>query len=730
MVDTDARRSVPASPRYPECTQGSQPRNDDEWAANAMNHATRIWRDTPEAQLVIGVRNIPRWKNEYLQRCIQRVLRATHPLEVENVPTPTYNTAPFQNVHKAGRKQLHSGGRTEPATPQWVYKAVDALVGILENNVGPSGQSQLYPQGYVSLDWLCARLPHRLRRQVVPLQLEKYMMENAKTVGSFSRLEFDPETRMVRLSRSWTPRSPSIAEQSDAKDQADVPYSEGSPRENLEYEPQVDSVAQDATESTTEVAVPDQTQPIQERVQGFTVYLDADLCLDFTQHTFDPRQQYLGPFYGQYEPSLKFVLDDPLARPNGNVTRVWDAKVCFNCLAPGHELNDCPLPWDSDRIDRNRDLQSSHAVVSAKDLRYYLLPEESSVQRCLEKFRPGKLSRALCEALGVNFEGGSQHEVTNATEEHSMGDTAVIPEYFERMYRFGYPPGYISTRPDRDPLYTAKTFIRPFTPLVIYGDDDMDVKQNTRKDTKVDGDQVEPEQPSSLPSTTSTNNGIPTTTKWYPLVVYPGLDLDRFDFSTKPPGLPKEQPAIWQEAPPSGAYPTAWTPGDEFSTLLSAYDTYSGQFSDASRRGGRNFPPSSRPRYHPYRHTTPHVPSYTPPSYPYSNPYTVDNIWNYPSFGTSHGQFSRSTEDKSEKYEHVSHRPEALASGKGSHPPTPSKPSLLPTDKPTTTTAPLGSNVLPSPLKEKPPTPPRHPQKDSQEDDDLEEGEIDMCLSD
>ncbi|KAJ1660839.1 Zinc finger CCHC domain-containing protein 8 [Dispira simplex] len=514
MVDHDNYRSALASLRHRECSQRSQPLNNDAWTADAMTHATRVWRNTPEAQLIIGVRDLPRWKNEYLQRCIRRVLQATHPLDVENVPTPTRNAVPFQGFLETGRKQLHStgGDRTESTTPRWVHQVVDILVEMLErtDKASPSDQSQLYSQGYVSLDWLCSRLPHRLRRQVVPLQLEKYIMEIAEAEGSFSRLEFDPEKRTIRLSRpqATPPRTPSITEQSDTKAQTDMSCPEGSPRENpeSESEPQVDSMAQDDTESVTKVAVPDQVNPIQEHVQGFTVYLDADLCLDFTQHTFDSRQQYLGPFHGQYEPSVKFVLDDPLVHPDDNVTGVWEAKVCFNCLAPDHELNDCPLPWDSDRIDHNRDLHRKHAVVSAKDLRYYVSSEESSQQRRLGEFRPGELSGALREALGFNLVESPQSEVTSASEKFSVGNTTVIPEYVERMYWFGYPPGYISTEPNRDPLYAAKTYVRPFSPLVIYGDDDIDVEQNTPKDTKADGDKVQSDQPRSSSSTTSIYN--------------------------------------------------------------------------------------------------------------------------------------------------------------------------------------------------------------------------------
>ncbi|KAJ1740037.1 hypothetical protein LPJ79_004496 [Coemansia sp. RSA 1821] len=217
---------------------------------------------------------------------------------------------------------------------------------------------------------------------------------------------------------------------------------------------------------------------------------------------------------------------------------------CFNCSMPGHEVRDCPMPQDQDRIQANRDAFKEKGSGQFSSRLYLEVENEKRIQAMREMFRPGQpLSHELREALEL------QHDDD-------------IPEYIDRMYIHGYPPAYIGSNSDQDPLHARKLPASiPSTPtLHIYSDakdydtvhehnistaDSSSIQQpgDDGNNSKSDEEGAISDEEGAIddPEVSSKQNGTQDSQLAckIPLVTYPGLDLRKFDFdSDDRPGRP------------------------------------------------------------------------------------------------------------------------------------------------------------------------------------------------
>ncbi|KAJ2310354.1 hypothetical protein H4R23_002804 [Coemansia sp. Cherry 401B] len=225
-------------------------------------------------------------------------------------------------------------------------------------------------------------------------------------------------------------------------------------------------------------------------------------------------------------------LTNDLAQQLGN--------PCFNCSMPGHELRDCPMPQDEERIDANRTVFRERGSGQFSGRFYLTVEDEKRMLELRQKYRPGQpLSQALCDALDLE------------------GDNDV-PEYVESMYYHGYPPAYLGSDSNQDPMNARKlpTPDIPQTPdLQIYAvaedyghthNADID-KAPTPKPSSSGEDANESDEEGAISeSDANADDTVPGQTasspppvRNVPLVNYPGLDLREFDFgSTSRPGRP------------------------------------------------------------------------------------------------------------------------------------------------------------------------------------------------
>ncbi|XP_058631171.1 zinc finger CCHC domain-containing protein 8 isoform X1 [Onychostoma macrolepis] len=90
---------------------------------------------------------------------------------------------------------------------------------------------------------------------------------------------------------------------------------------------------------------------------------------------------------------------------------------CFNCCSEDHQLRDCPEPKDMARINEKRKEFSQNNNQSNQ--RYHA----EEVEERFAKYKPGKLSQELLDALGIN--------------------TKTLPPFIYRMRELGYPPGWL-----------------------------------------------------------------------------------------------------------------------------------------------------------------------------------------------------------------------------------------------------------------------------------------------
>ncbi|KAJ2722472.1 hypothetical protein GGI07_003308 [Coemansia sp. Benny D115] len=242
-------------------------------------------------------------------------------------------------------------------------------------------------------------------------------------------------------------------------------------------------------------------------------------------------------------------------------------NLCFNCSMPGHELRNCPMPPDSERIEANKRAFMEKGPGPFNGRLYTSIEDDKHTEHMRQKYAPGQpLSSELREALGLE------------------SDTQV-PAYIESMYIFGYPPAYLGKDEKQQPLLVRAERLPPAPPtpvLHVYNDpgdyiddagdiDDTDhrtqieepsspiqkvdsqvaVEENGSADSDEEGaiSDGELQSPVAIAETDSKNesdskpgtNGKITDKAIYniPLVHYPGLDLSEFDFSsTATPGRP------------------------------------------------------------------------------------------------------------------------------------------------------------------------------------------------
>ncbi|PIA19128.1 hypothetical protein COEREDRAFT_5657 [Coemansia reversa NRRL 1564] len=217
---------------------------------------------------------------------------------------------------------------------------------------------------------------------------------------------------------------------------------------------------------------------------------------------------------------------------------------CFNCSIPGHELRNCPMPLDDNRVEANKAAFREKGSGQFSS-RFYLVAEEKKrTDEMRNMFRPGQpLSQELCEALDLRCDDD-------------------VPAYIMNMYRYGYPPAYLGQEPGQDPMqaHPVSESRLPTTPdLHVFADahdydrvhhkpKDQDarnpdsttgsVNNNSSSGTDEDGAISEEELDMDKKSLDRESDGQ-NRVCCVPLVKYPGLDLSKFDFSSvNSPGCP------------------------------------------------------------------------------------------------------------------------------------------------------------------------------------------------
>jgi hypothetical protein len=109
---------------------------------------------------------------------------------------------------------------------------------------------------------------------------------------------------------------------------------------------------------------------------------------------------------------LSLSLETPEPVPLSLIAaRPKQGNPCFNCGTDGHAVRDCPKPKDFRAINKNRAL---YLAAAPSEKRYW---EDKA-----SKFNPGELSPALREALSISSD--------------------ATPPWYNKMLKFGYPPGY------------------------------------------------------------------------------------------------------------------------------------------------------------------------------------------------------------------------------------------------------------------------------------------------
>ncbi|KAJ2563918.1 hypothetical protein GGH12_002322 [Coemansia sp. RSA 1822] len=255
---------------------------------------------------------------------------------------------------------------------------------------------------------------------------------------------------------------------------------------------------------------------------------------------------------------------------------------CFNCSMPGHEMRDCPMTLDDGRIETNR------AAFLAKGSgqftgRFYAAAEnEKRVSELRQKFRPGQpLSQDLRDALELETDDD-------------------VPEYIQSMYFYGYPPAYLGTNSDQDPMLAWNLSTQPAPPtpvLQVYSSVDDYSDANDTSDSKGEKDSDEQAAADNKANGSDeegaisdgevdavcdgkadavngqpSRSGSPEPPRNIPLVKYEGLDLREFDFtSTERPGRPLRSHTPYHRRARADYHRDVYTDGYRHSTSNPAY---------------------------------------------------------------------------------------------------------------------------------------------------------------
>ncbi|KAJ2644126.1 hypothetical protein IW137_002175 [Coemansia sp. RSA 1287] len=270
---------------------------------------------------------------------------------------------------------------------------------------------------------------------------------------------------------------------------------------------------------------------------------------------------------------------------------------CFNCSMPGHEMRDCPMALDNDRIETNRAAFQAKGSGQFTGRFYTAAEDEKRISELRQKFRPGQpLSQDLRDALDIETDDD-------------------VPEYIQSMYFYGYPPAYLGTNSDQDPMlaWNLSTQPAPPTPILqVYSsvDDYCDANgTNVSKDEKEEDEQAATNNKANgsdeegaisdgeadavrdgdadVVNGQPSRSGSPEPPRNIPLVKYEGLDLGEFDFtSAERPGRPLRLHTPYHRRARADYHRDVYTDGYRHSASNPAYHD---RYYSESRR--------SRPRY-------------------------------------------------------------------------------------------------------------------------------------
>ncbi|KAJ1985063.1 hypothetical protein H4R34_000240 [Dimargaris verticillata] len=653
----------------------------------ALKPIAESWLAHPDAPIMLLVRDQPAWRCDAFRHCLGELLStasaddASPALMSSDAVGNTTSHATHGQRRCQGRKS-HDSETIERVVAAFEYLLSDDylakdkyLRALIDEDTERS----------VNINYLSNMASIRELKLARP-ELEAIMRKHAKSV------EFIGQSRRIR--RVHVAPSPIAPDAAASPTQSkSTPLATESATTGLEAK---DAIATNAPE--TQPSSPPSDRPLSSDssddetshteqptlCNGFIVFLDSQLYLDHIRTTVDTNRIYLGPYDGQYNRDTLNVVGAP---SQSAYDRAMPPNICFNCGSPDHVISKCPVPRNNERIERNVALFRAHQPETYSGRRYYIDFEALERRESrLTTLVPGTLSKPLREALGLISEG----------TEVIPGVTNGTPEFVKRMERFGYPPSYIGTTPDQDPLLPAKNYQPSFTPLKMY--------------TGAELTATDPPTPPKEPATPTT----PTT--HYPLVSYPGLDSGQFDFTTTPLGAPKSIPAIWDHsvAPRRSSSDRSEFLDDSFASLLSSYHGRSTRPRTNYERGyGDRYDYGCRYGYDYEYDIDRHTRSSRERSSRSYRPYT-----RYRAHGS--GQASNGGINGGDYY-----RPDTERYRSGSPPPRPPPESALPLQLSTGPIVAPGDNGTPpfssatEPSKAPEPT-----------ESDLEDGELDMEISD
>ncbi|KAJ2463670.1 hypothetical protein GGI03_003695 [Coemansia sp. RSA 2337] len=279
------------------------------------------------------------------------------------------------------------------------------------------------------------------------------------------------------------------------------------------------------------------TTVLSETASTGSVLVIYDQAVGFDLDTTKDPEMEDGPRYERGTNSVLGVSSDSV-KALGN--------PCFNCSMLDHELRSCPMPLDREAIEANRNAFKEKGQGQFNSRLYLVVEEEKRMEEMRQRIRPGQpLSQELREALGLERDDD-------------------VPEYVQSIYYHGYPPAYIGSTPDQDPLLAPDrpTTPVPSTPMLVVYSEDYDYVDESSADIEVpdtsavvnnasDGHEAddrssdeegalsEGEVDSEPDVQGILSDNAEESRRNIPLVKYPGLDLAEFDFtSTTCPGRP------------------------------------------------------------------------------------------------------------------------------------------------------------------------------------------------